>query len=197
MKEGKQLKGVITQLREIVPQRPLTYLEGLQVAEVQATKLILLGGMKRAGAVPSRVICELPQVEVRRISPFPLSGLTQVRSRRSVIALNAAEPRVRQRFTLAHEFKHILDDQLAALLYPPVYELTTKERAEAVCDFFAAALLMPEAWVRHRWNEGLRDVPRLARAFDVSRAAMLKRLLGLGLIEAGNKVPRCDYGEAT
>lgn len=52
------MKGAVAQLREIVPQRPLTYLEGLQVAEVQATKLILLGGMKRAGAVPSRVISE-------------------------------------------------------------------------------------------------------------------------------------------
>jgi predicted transcriptional regulator len=190
------MKGVITQLRDIMPQRALTYMEALQVAEVQATKLILLGGVKRAGAVPSRVIGELPGVEVRRLSPFPLSGLTQVRGRRSVIALNAAEPRARQRFTLAHEFKHILDDQLAELLYPPVYDLTTGERAEAVCDSFAAALLMPEPWVKKRWDDGLHDVARLARAFDVSRAAMHKRLLSLGLVEVSGTAPRCGYREA-
>jgi len=171
-------------------------MEALQVAELQATKLILLGGVKRAGAVPSTVISELPQVEVRRLSPFPLSGLTQVRGRGSVIALNAAEPHVRQRFTLAHEFKHVIDDQLAELLYPSVYDLTTEERAEAICDSFAAALLMPEPWVKKRWDDGLRDVARLARAFDVSSAAMHKRLLALGLIEVGRSVPRCDYGEA-
>ena len=190
------MKGVITQLRDVMPQRALTYMEGLQVAEVQATKLVLLGGVKRAGAVPSTVISELPQIEIRRLSPFPLSGLTQVRGRRSVIALNASEPRVRQRFTLAHEFKHILDDQVADLLYPPVFDLTTKERAEAACDAFAAALLMPEAWVRRRWDEGMRDAARLARAFDVSRAAMHRRLLALGLIEVGSAAPRCGYGEA-
>lgn len=190
------MKGVITQLRDIMPQRALTYMEALQVAELQATKLILLGGVKRAGAVPSTVISELPHIEVRRLSPFPLSGLTQVRGRRSVIALNAAEPRVRQRFTLAHEFKHVLDDQLAGLLYPPVYDLTTSERAEAVCDAFAAALLMPEPWIKKRWEDGLRDAARLARAFDVSRAAMHKRLLALGLVEVGRPIPRCDYGEA-
>ncbi len=50
------MKGVIIQLRDIMPQRALTYMEALQVAELQATKLILLGGVKRAGAVPSTVI---------------------------------------------------------------------------------------------------------------------------------------------
>jgi Zn-dependent peptidase ImmA (M78 family) len=100
---------------------------------------------------------------------------------RWLILLNAAEPRGRQRFSLAHELKHILDHPFVTILYPR-RDVST-ELAEQVCDYFAACLLMPRRWLRQAWAEGMRDVPGLARRFGVTRQAVKVRLLQVGLIE--------------
>lgn len=109
-----------------------------------------------------------------------------------VVIIKGDEPKVRQRFSLAHEFKHIIDDALMTALpdglYPATTLYTADERAEKVADRFAAALLMPKILLRRDWTDGLQDIGVLARRYDVSRAAMEYRLRQLRLLGG---TPRC------
>ncbi|MGH9207654.1 MAG: ImmA/IrrE family metallo-endopeptidase, partial [Acidimicrobiales bacterium] len=68
--------------------------------------------------------------------------------------------------------------------YPTIGDLDSTRRVEQVCDFFAACLLMPRAWVKHACCDDRIQTPlALARRFVVSQAAMHRRLLALGLID--------------
>ena len=101
---------------------------------------------------------------------------------RWVIILNCGDRRRRARFTLAHELGHmVLQDAGAdgrAVFGAPV--------REALCDAFAAELLMPAVLVRTEWRrlrrEGRASVAAIAGRFDVSVAAAGWRLRGLGLV---------------
>jgi Zn-dependent peptidase ImmA (M78 family) len=101
-----------------------------------------------------------------------------------VIALNRDEPLVRQRFSLAHETKHLLDIPFGDVLYPATGGMSGGERAEQVADHFAACLLMPKRWVRSAFfNQAITDPRRLAARFDVSQPAMRVRLASLGMLQ--------------
>jgi Zn-dependent peptidase ImmA (M78 family) len=52
-----------------------------------------------------------------------------------------------------------------------------------MCDVFAACLLMPRPWVKRLWAQGVQDLAVLAAVFNVSPAAMDRRLQELGLTE--------------
>lgn len=183
--------SVIAALRALMPNRPLTRAEAYQIAEQQATKLLQLSGTE-APPVAEDIIAGLPRVMVERHSPLPMSGFTNWNKGRWQIVLNGAEPWVRQKFSLAHEFKHVLDHPFVAEAYTRIGESgSTKEPVERVCDYFAGCLLMPKLWVTSLYyNRGVRDLPTLARRFGVSQTAMRVRLLQLGLIEPA---PRCRY----
>ena len=104
------------------------------------------------------------------------------------VALRTEEAPVRQRFSLAHECKHILDDSHIDRLYGGASD----EWVEAICNLFAASLLMPRAWIKADWaSRQIQDVGRLARRYEVSWSAMDFRLDQLGLRMAR---PRCGYG---
>lgn len=106
--------------------------------------------------------------------------------------INGAEPEPRQRFTLAHEFKHILDAACEDAIYRRLPEGPARERhIEAVCDHFAACLLMPKAWVKKAWGQGFQDLGELAWKFEGSQQAMLIRLQNLGLVE-----PLCRHADS-
>ena len=64
-------------------------------------------------------------------------GSARIRSRQD------AEHSLRQRFSLFHEFKHIID-------HPTRDLIENEEMAERVADYFAACVLMPKAWVSWR-----------------------------------------------
>ena len=98
-----------------------------------------------------------------------------------MIVLNGAEPMTRQRFSLLHEFKHVLDNPYIEYLYRSVRGMSAADQAEQVCDYFAACVLMPRAWVKRAWGSGIQDFRELAQLFHVSEGAMAIRLLGLGL----------------
>lgn len=128
---------------------------------------------------------------VERISPLPVSGYTTWRRGRWLIALNAAEPLVRQRFSLFHEFKHLLDHPVIATAYNQARGQRPADWTEPLCDYFAACVLMPKAWVKRAYcQDGIQQLSKLARHFGVSQTAMRIRLLNLGLIEPE---PRCRY----
>jgi Zn-dependent peptidase ImmA (M78 family) len=105
---------------------------------------------------------------------------------RWVIVLNADDVYVRQRFTMAHEFKHVLDSEAQAIMFARVREPELVR--ERVADHFAACLLMPKVWVVRAWAGGIQGIVPLARMFEVSRVAMNWRLQELGLI---GPIARC------
>ena len=182
------MAGVVRSLRDLVPIRPLTSIEAMRVAELQATRLLELAGVTQP-PVSEQIIAGLPRIQVERMTPAPVSGATQWSQGRWLIVLNGSEPVVRQRFSLAHEFKHVLDNPFISVLYPDQALLSRRERAEQICDYFAACLLMPRPWVKRAWVKGRQEVPALAGRFHVSRLAMQVRLTQIGLVEPA---PRCN-----
>jgi hypothetical protein len=165
-----------------MPQRGLSLNESMRIAELQAARLLKASAVT-GPVVPESVIAELPRVQIERLSPIPVSGSTHwVRGCWHII-VNGAEPLVRQRYSLGHEAKHVLDAPFSHLLYPALYGMTSGQRSEQVADFFAACLLMPRPWVKRLWGRGEHDLRRLAGLFGVSQTAMRIRLLQIGLIE--------------
>jgi Zn-dependent peptidase ImmA (M78 family) len=112
------------------------------------------------------------------------SGMTQWLKQQShwLKAINRDDSQTRRRFTLGHEFKHILDNPYINVLYPKS-EQSDDDRGERMCDYFAACLLMPRPWVKRLWAQGVQDAAVLAATFNVSPAAMNRRLQDLGLVE--------------
>lgn len=181
-------RTVIADLRSFVPCRALSPSEALALAELQAAKLLKAADVTAPPVPVEELATELLGIRVVRRSNWPGSGLALTVPDGWLVALRAEEAPVRQRFSLAHECKHILDDSHIERLYGGASE----EWVEAICNRFAANLLMPRAWVKADWaSRGIQDVSRLARRYEVSRSAMDFRLDQLGLQVPR---PRCGYG---
>jgi Zn-dependent peptidase ImmA (M78 family) len=178
------MTSVLRDLRDPIPLRALSLAEGLRLAERQANRLLKIMNVA-VPPVPDTVITELPRIQVERIALGPVSGATEWSHGRWLILVNSTEPPGRQRFSLAHEFKHVLDHPFAATLYPDDRNRVDQHRAEQVCDHFAACLLMPRRLLEPRWEAGFRNPIALARLFRVSPTAMRFRLRATGLREAG------------
>jgi Zn-dependent peptidase ImmA (M78 family) len=174
------MRSTITRLRDLVPLRRLTTADALRVAEAQADRLLRLSGALEP-PIGEDIIAALPHIQIERVVPAKAQAAAEWSHGRWLIILNGAEPRGRQRFSLAHELKHILDHPFVTILYPR-REVST-ELAEQACDYFAACLLMPRRWLRQAWTEDVRDARDLARRFGVTPQAVKVRLLQVGLIQ--------------
>jgi len=181
-------RGIVTTLRDVVPNRPLTRAEALRIAELQAQKFLQLVDA-REPPVPEQIITRLPRLQVARLRPFPASGASHWKNGAWMIVLNGREPETRQRFSLAHEFKHILDHRFIDIIYSGVPIEQRRAWAEQVCDYFAGCLLVPRPWLKRAYAGRLQDTKRLARHFDVSEPAIETRLGQIGLLAP---TPRCD-----
>jgi Zn-dependent peptidase ImmA (M78 family) len=170
----------LTKLRRVVPQRRLSSAEAMCAAERQARALLRLGGITEP-PVPTELISQVPVIQIEHAPTGQAAAATRWLQGRWLILINVRHPRARQRWSLAHEFKHVLDHPFAQVLYPS--SQAGHELAEQVCDYFAGCLLVPRPVVRRIWAAGVRDVPLLARRFAVSRRAMYLRLLQVGLID--------------
>jgi IrrE N-terminal-like domain len=173
-------EDVIAALRKLSPGRPLSWSEAHSVAERQATKLLGLLYIDEP-PVPQFVISSLPGIVVDRRPNWPTDGMSVKGPKHWRIVLNANGSRQRQRFSLAHEFKHVLDDPVVDRIFRHLSPVSQRQRAERLCNYFAACLLMPRAWVKRDWGEGLRQPHELARRYYVSVEAMSTRLSELGL----------------
>lgn len=98
------------------------------------------------------------------------------------IYINAAQAKVRQRFTVAHEIAHfvlhksfigdgIVED---ALLRAEGFTNSLERQANAM----AADILMPRKLISEAQDKGIVEIPALASHFNVSRDAMSYRLIG-------------------
>lgn len=182
--------GMIARLRAVVPKRPLGVREAEKVAERQADRLRSELKVLRP-CLDEGDLASLAWLSITRRENLPTAGVATKTDYGWIVVLRANDPMVRQRFTLAHEIKHILDDSLIDLgggLYPSLGGYSQHERTEYVCHRFAGALLMPKPLLRADWFDGLQDIAKLARRYQVSRQAMNVRLSQLGLLES---VPRC------
>jgi hypothetical protein len=95
------------------------------------------------------------------------------------IVVNANDPHVRQRFTIGHEIGHFLrhrDRVQNRLIDDRMYRSGHGKTVEEEADALAADLLMPRKLVGQFRNAGMNDVEELAAKFDVSVAAMKRRL---------------------
>lgn len=170
-----QERGVLAILRSLVPRRLLTTQQAEVVTEQQANRLLKLADLPPA-PIPNELVTELPRIAVRLDPDLPVSGSAQWISGRWLISINATEPWTRQRFSLMHEFKHVLD-------HPPVDEIYAGEtQAEYLADYFAACVLMPRSYVERAWQEGMRTLGALSHHFGVSEPAMALRLQHLDLL---------------
>lgn len=174
--------NIIKELRSLIPDRPLDDLEARGIAERQATRLLALVNID-SPAVPSSIILELPRIEVQEVFGMSASGASTWKSGRWQIQLNSEDHPLRQRFSLAHELKHILDHPYIDRLYQGHRFQSSRDRAEGICDFFAACLLMPRPWVKQAFAGGIQTPGDLSRIFGVSQAAMSFRLVQLGLVD--------------
>lgn len=118
-------------------------------------------------------------------------------SNRVIIGVNSRQSRRRQRFSIGHEIGHwrmhdgrplIVDHSIRINKRDDVSSAAT-DSEEIEANAFAAALLMPRAWVQSLADQyleyGVNDredlVQRLAGVFDVSTEAMRFRLINLGI----------------
>lgn len=173
-------EDIIVRLRELQPKRPTSWAEAHAIAERQATRLLTHFYIDEP-PVPQFVITSLAGVSVDWRAAWPTSGMAIRGKHLWRIVINGDEPRQRQRFSLAHEFKHVLDDPVIERLHAHLAPEDRQRRAERLCDYFAACLLMPRAWIKRDWCGGLQRTERLARRYYVSLPAMTTRLSDLGL----------------
>lgn len=171
---SRQERSVFAIVRSLMPRRLLNIREADMIAELQANRLLELAGLPQF-PIPNELITELPRVSVQLDPHLPVSGSAQWVSGRWLITLNASEPWQRQRFSLAHELKHVLDHPFVDTAY------AGETAAEHTADVFAACLLMPRRAVKRVWGEGMQSLGHLAAHFGVSERAMAVRLQHLEL----------------
>lgn len=180
-------RSLIRDLRGITPRRPfIDKSEALVVAKEQAHALLKFLDIA-VPAVDVGLITQLPRIRVvvdADLHRRHLSGASGWQEGHWLIMINKKDSLTRRRFTLAHEFKHILDAPLERRAYRNlgVDDEDRKAILEEVADSFAANLLMPQLFVVHALRTDVRDVHRLAALFMVSPAAMSRRLRDLGLV---------------
>lgn len=170
-------------------------------AESEARALLRSAGVT-APPVPVEQIARDLKVEIAfRPLEGDISGILRREPDRVVVGVNSLESPARQRFTIAHELGHlrlhpgyeVIVDKLVRInlrITPGGPSATIDEEREA--NYFAAELLMPEQLVKKSARSLVgqqsimsRDwlVDELATQFDVSRQAMLYRLVNLQIVD--------------
>jgi Zn-dependent peptidase ImmA (M78 family) len=127
-----------------------------------------------------------------------ISGVLVMADDSATIGVNDSQPPVRQRFTIAHEIGHyILHRNWSELFIDKEYEARfrdsrssrSKHPEEIQANMFAAALLMPENFLKAIVEENAIDigddeqVAKLAELFQVSLAAITYRMTNLGILK--------------
>jgi IrrE N-terminal-like domain len=175
--------SVLASLRALTPKQPVTLDEALRLAERQANRLLELCGGPTV-PVPTSIIIDQPRITVEHDPALPTeaaSGCSDWDSHRRtwVISLNPIEPRRRRRFTVLHEYKHIIDHPGPGIR-PSRYAFQ-RPAAEIVADYFAGCVLMPKRVLAAAYYDGIQRPADLAQLFDVSKEAIQVRLAQIGL----------------
>lgn len=117
--------------------------------------------------------------------PLNISGLIKPDADGNyIIKVNRFEPKVRQRFTIAHEIAHFLlhrDRIQAGVVDSVLYRSKLSSRAEAEANRLAADIIMPKESIRKFTNLEIKNneshiIETLAQKFEVSKQAMSIRM---------------------
>ena len=126
-----------------------------------------------------------------------VSGLLAIQDGVGTIGYNQTEPKVRQRFTIAHELGHyelhkdksdlFVDKEF---IYRSVNSGNTaiNQQMEQEANVFASGILMPTELLRREVESKNMDltnddhIKQLAKLFEVSMTAMSIRISSLGLV---------------
>lgn len=116
------------------------------------------------------------------------------------VLINSSHPKTRRNMTACHELGHLVGSRDVIDLNEGNHIEDSRE--ERFATRFAAAFLMPAAWVRRRFGETVdqdgkfsaRHLVLLARAAHVSPEAMCRRLEGLGMLKGGTWESLVDRG---
>jgi Zn-dependent peptidase ImmA (M78 family) len=176
--------SVLGRLRRLVPPRPTSFGEALRIAELQASYLVELTGDDPAGLEAQ--IAGQPRIRID-YRPMPTSGLSYWEGELWLICLNSSEPETRQRFTLLHEYKHILDHGRTNWLFTGSPTASPEAQAEQAADYFAGCALVPKRLLKRAWGDGIQRPRDLAELFDVSQRAIEVRLAQVGLVEQADR----------
>jgi Zn-dependent peptidase ImmA (M78 family) len=182
-------QSVLARLRSVVPKRAVSFKEAIRVAEIQASKLLDVLGQDEPDEVPLELITSLPRIRIVADQELPNSGASYWNGQEWIIAVNPDDSRVRQRLTIFHEYKHIVDHGYSHLLYTGSRSADANRQAEQVADYFAGCVLASRRMLKRAWGEGVQRPDRLARLFGISEVAVRVRLDQVGLTDRGE---RCD-----
>lgn len=131
--------------------------------------------------LPTEALARLPGITVRRTTITGARGVLLSHSSYQrggwLIQVDRHADHSMTRWVVAHEIKHVLD---AGLLPDQLPRLTPAQR-EALCDHFAACLLVPRTPLLQCWHRGQRDAMALAPVFGAPIRAVGDRLHGIGL----------------
>ncbi len=180
--------SVLANLRRLHPNRPLDLTDALWLAERQANRLLELRGAAHDVPVPTSIVTGLPRITVEHDPELPANAASgssawDYQRRSWVISLNPTEPRTRRRFTVLHEYKHILDHASPAIRVTGSPAPFQRPTAEIVADYFAGCVLIPKRLLSAAYYDGIQCPGDLAQLFDVSEPAIRVRLGQVGLGE--------------
>ncbi|MCW2538728.1 MAG: hypothetical protein JWN95_453 [Frankiales bacterium] len=184
-------------LRSLIPRRPLGFADARRIAEFQADRLLNRHDVHDE-PVPTELVLDLPRVVVEFDGDLPghaASGFSDWDAHRRlwVITINPDEPATRQRFTMLHELKHIIDHDRLTLASPMPRTIYGLPPIEYLADYFAGCVLMPKRMIRAAYYDGIQRPGDLAELFDVSTRAVEVRLAQLGLTAQVTPPPMRNY----
>ena len=157
-----------------------------------ASRLLKEMGIIQAPVSPEAVADYLKVPVYTWDFPDEISGMVVCERSRLCIGVNEAHPKVRQRFSTAHELGHLLlegeqdmfVDFIGVEQVPHHADEALYLDQEKRANWFAADLLMPAPWLQNDFHEHGADLPLLARKYEVSQQALWFRLLSLKLVDA-------------
>lgn len=121
---------------------------------------------------------------------LPISGTSHWNGQCWIIAIARGDSAARQRFTLLHEFKHIVDHGQAARLYAGDRQRSAEAQAEACADYFAGCALVSKRLLKAAWGCRVQRISDLATHFGVSQHAIRVRLAQTGLDAVTDRLPQ-------
>lgn len=183
--------SILGRLRSLVPRRTdISFDEALRIGELQASHLVeALGGSDRLGYA---TISAMPRIRIV-YEPLAVSGMSHWTGNDWLIVVNSHDSMARQRFTLLHEYKHIVDHGYAPNLYRGSVRASAAIQAERAADYFAGCALVPKRELKALWGSGMQHAEDLAAHFGVSVDAVLVRLNQTRLNADADRLPaaRC------
>lgn len=142
----------------------------------------IISAHQKSAPVQTIDIAEALGIKVYKVGNWPenLSAMIRKDAERGghsgyAIYVNGKHPRVRRRFSIAHEIAHFaLHRSLIGdgITDDAMYRSNMSNAVEAQANRMAADILMPWHLIRQATESGLDTVEALAKHFDVSKSTM-------------------------